>query len=338
MAGIVIFHEMLDSHHKGPRGNLDVSDRIWVAFGCDAGFAPHLAATLASIVRHMPAENLQVLMMQVGFDGAQRAAIQALAPEAEFSWIDMTDFELPEYQVSNHISHATLFRLGLEQLAPAACKRLIYLDADLIVMDDLRKLWAVDLNGAAIGGVPDPGLSKDIPAEDRHWLKWVDDENAPYMNAGVMLIDLEQVRQEAGFSRALDVIAEQGANLPYQDQDAINWVYWNKWTQLPLEWNVQRFQLIGQFRQYFSEATLAAIQTPKIVHFTGPEKPWNMQGYHPWWWVYWEALAHTPYFSEVRETHGISRRHLFRVWLRWLKRRPRSARVKGNVPSAIFKS
>lgn len=276
--------------------------------------------------------------MQEGFEEEHRAAIEAIASGAEFSWIDMADFDLPDYQVSNHISYATLFRLGLERMAPETCKRLIYLDADLIVMDDLQKLWDVDLKGAAIGGVPDPGLSMDNPAEDPHWLDWVDDKTAPYMNAGVMVLDLEKVRREAGFSKALDIIAEHGADLPYQDQDAINWIYWNKWTQLPLEWNVQRFQLIEQFHPYFSAETLAASRKPRIVHFTGPEKPWNLQGYHPWWWVYWEALARTPYFSEVCETYGITRGRLFHVWLRWLKRRPVSALTRGNFPSAVFKS
>ena len=50
-------------------------------------------------------------MMQVGFDQAQRDAIQAIAPAAEFTWIDMTDFELPDYRVSSHISYATLFQV-----------------------------------------------------------------------------------------------------------------------------------------------------------------------------------------------------------------------------------
>jgi lipopolysaccharide biosynthesis glycosyltransferase len=316
---------------------LNVSDRIWVAFGCDGGFAPHLAATIASVVRYTPANRLHFLILQEGFDERQRASIQAVARGADFTWIDMAEFKLPDYQVSNHITYATLFRLGLEQLAPEACKRLIYLDADLVVMADLQELWNVDLNGATIGGIPDAGLCKDIPSIDHHWLEWVDDEDGAYMNAGVMVIDLDRVRREGGFSKALDFIAERGAALPYQDQDAINRVYWDQWTRLPLEWNVQRFQFIKAFQQYFSEESLAALKNPKIVHFTGPEKPWSMEGYHSWWWVYWQALADTPYLNQVRKAHGISRWQLFRIWLRWLKRRPKSASAQGNFPGAVFK-
>lgn len=315
-----------------------MSDRIWLAFGCDVGFAPHLAATIASVVRYTPADRLHILILQEGFGSRQRDAIESIAKSAEFTWFDMADFELPDYEVSNHITYATLFRLGLERLAPDACKRLIYLDADLIVMADLEELWNLDLKGATIGGIPDAGLNKDIPSDNQHWLEWVDDADADYMNAGVMLVDVEKVRREAGFSKALDFIAERGADLPYQDQDAINRVYWNKWTRLPPEWNVQRFQFIKGFQKYFPKETLDALKNPKIVHFTGPEKPWSMEGYHAWWWVYWQALADTPYLSEVRKTNGISRLKMFRVWLRWLKRRPGSALGNGNFPLAIFKS
>ena len=277
-------------------------------------------------------------MLHEGFDAAEIETVQSVAPGAQFTWVDMARFELPDYQVSNHISYATLFRLGLEQMAPKACKRLIYLDADLIVMSDLRELWNFDLKGASIGAIADPGVSRDIPVVERHWEYWAKDSDAVYMNAGVMLIDLEQVRRESGFSKAIDLIAEHGANLPYQDQDAINWVYWNKWTPLPMTWNVQRFQLIKMFQKYMQDESLAALEDPKIVHYTGVEKPWTMEGYHPWWWVYWDALARTPYFSQVRETHGVSRRKLFQIWLRWLKRRPLSAFFKGLIPGAIFKS
>ncbi len=315
-----------------------MSDRIWIAFGCDGGFAPHVAATIASIIRRTPAREIQFLIMQVGFDEVQKEKLQAVAPDAQFTWVDMSSFELPDYHVSNHISYATLFRLGLERMAPADCRRLLYLDADLIVLGDVRELWHVDLKGAAIGAVPDAGLGTTAMEIDQHWETWVDDKDAPYLNAGVMLIDLDRVREESGFSKALGKIADHGLEMPYQDQDAINWIYWNAWTVLPLDWNVQRFQLIGKYQADLSPESLAAIRAPKIVHFTGPEKPWNMEGYHPWWWIYWDALADTNYLSEVRKTHGISRQNLFHIWSRWLKRRPLSAFLKGNFPNAIFKS
>lgn len=316
----------------------ELSDKIWIAFGCDSCFAPHVGATIASIVRRTPAQKLHFLIMHNGISETQREMTQTVAAAAEFTWIDMADFELPEYKVSNHISRATLFRLGLEKLAPEACQRLIYLDADLIVMDDLQDLWDFDLKGAAIGAVPDAYLSSGIDDVHQHWRAWISEADAQYLNAGVMLIDMEQVRQTQSFSKALEKIALHGADLPYQDQDAINWIHHNNWIQIPTEWNVQRVHLLEIFEQHFSQESMDATQRPKIVHFTGPEKPWTFEGYHPWWWAYWDALAGTPFFGIARKSLGVSRAKLLHIWLRWLRKRPLSKLGIGNLPSALWKS
>lgn len=315
-----------------------MSDRIWVAFGCDGEFAPHVGVVISSILRHSAAGKFHFLVMHQGFSAAQKEALIALAPKELFTWIDMNAYDLPEYHVSNHISHATLFRLALEKMAPEDCHRLIYLDADLIVMGDLQELWDQDLNGAALGAIQDAGLSPNMPNVEQHWLDWVDDKDGVYMNAGVLLLDLDQLRRDGGFAEAMEIIAKHGADLPYQDQDAINRVFWNKSKRLPLDWNVQRYQLLQPVWPYLSKQSRAAVRHPKIVHFTGPEKPWNLEGYHPWWWTYWDELARTPFFDEVRETHGITRSQLFQLWLRWLKRRPLSMYATGNFPGAFLKA
>lgn len=315
-----------------------MTDDIWVAFGCDSAFAPHAAAVLTSIVRNAPGASFHFLFLQEGFDVEQQRTLEALAPSSAFTWVDMTLFELPEYKVANHISHATLFRLGLEQMAPQECKRLIYLDADLIVLNDLRKLWNVDLQGALIGAVPDAVLNSSEPELVRHWLDWGLDPDGTYLNAGVLIIDLQKVREERAFSKALDLIAEHGSNLPYQDQDAINWVFWQRWHLLPLEWNVQTVQFLKPYREFLPDDARAAGHNPHIVHYTGPAKPWSANEYHPLSWLYWDVLAHTPYLDPVREENGISRWRMFRHWLRWLKRRPFSAFGKANFPSAVSKA
>ena len=60
---------------------------------------------------------------------------------------------------------------------------------------------------------------------------------------------------------------------------------------------------------------------PAIIHFTGPEKPWTPNTYHPWSWLYWRALARTPFFAEVSRTSGIGFQERARLLLRWLRKR-----------------
>jgi hypothetical protein len=64
---------------------------------------------------------------------------------------------------------------------------------------------------------------------------------------------------------------------------------------------------------------------PNIVHFSGSQKPWARGEYHPWSWLYWDNLARTPFVDDVVKQWGVSRLERFRLWLRWLRRRPRGA-------------
>ena len=310
---------------------------ICVAFGFDRNYVPHAAAVIASIVQHSGDVGFHFLILEEGVERALQETVEALAPQARFTWIDLASFALPAYTVTNHISRATLYRLGLEQLAPADCQRLIYLDADLIVTDNLRELWDIDLQGAPIGAVADCVCTSHEPDLQRHWLEWGVDPDGRYFNAGVLLVDLAKVRAEKGFTKALDLIAERGNALPYQDQDALNMVFWQRWHALPPKWNVQALQLVASYQRHLSEDMVLAGRRPGIVHYTGPSKPWSRKGHHPWWWLYWDALARTPFLNQVGAREHATRKELMWIWLRWLARRQASAFGLANFPLPLFK-
>ena len=56
-----------------------------------------------------------------------------------FVWTAVSDDDMPPFAGREHFSRAILFRLGLEKLAPPDCRRVIYLDADITVLADVRE-------------------------------------------------------------------------------------------------------------------------------------------------------------------------------------------------------
>lgn len=312
-----------------------MTKEINIAFGFDSQYVPHAAAVVSSIVRQSGDAGFHFVILHDAVERRLQITLEALAPSSRFSWIDVEQFELPDYQDRDYISRASLNRFGLETLAPEDCDRVIYLDADLIVTSDLRELWNVDLQGAAIGAVADVYSNSSANEAPPFWQSW----NLPkgrYFNSGVLLIDLKQVRAGGDFTRALDFVAEHGKRLPYRDQDALNWIYWNKWHPLPPKWNVQTQHTLDWFQQYLSDDMRLGAERPGIVHYTGWEKPWTRQGFHPWWWLYWEALGRTQYLNQVADLHGASRSELAKLWLRWLRRRPAGGKDIASFPSSVF--
>jgi lipopolysaccharide biosynthesis glycosyltransferase len=289
-----------------------------IAFGLGAEYVPHLAASIASIVRCTPASELRFLILHGGIPRQRQLLIERLAPEALFIWVEVSDSDVPRYVERTHLKHinrATLFRLGLEKLASADTKRVLYLDSDVIVLRDLRELWHVDLEGCAIAAVADPDVNPDVFRK-----RWdLPECELGYFNAGVLLIDLERIRAEHLFTAAIDFVERMQPNL--SDQDGLNYILWGRWHPLPISWNVQRKISFEAVVPSAPPHLRESLRDLAILHYSGDQKPWLTVGYHPWAWLYWQSLARTPFWDEVVHIYGISRIHRLRLWLRWLRRR-----------------
>lgn len=284
--------------------------RTDIAMGFDARYAPHAAAVVASVIRHAPGGRFRFIFVHDGIEEGLRKRVESVAPGQDFLWLQVSDDDLPEFEYG-HLSRAILFRLGLEALAPRECGRILYLDSDTAVMGDVRELAAQDLKGEAIGAVQDQYVDAaefavrwGLPAGD-----------ARYFNSGVLVIDLERVRAERLFTKAIEFVARHGSDkLPYGDQDSLNYVLWGRWRGLDPVWNVQRF---------VRPHAIADGRAPALVHYIGLEKPWLPNTWHPWAWAYWENLKRTPFEADVVRAYNVRLHQLMRMRIKWWLNRPR---------------
>ncbi len=294
-----------------------MSDVIDISFGFDSGYAPHAASVIASVVRRAPGQKFRFLILHAGVGRDLQEKLEACAPGSSFVWMEVRDEDMPEYDQQNYITKATLFRFGLEKLAPADAKKILYLDADIAVVADVRKLARTNLDGHPIGAVIDCFIDEDQFAAD-----WGLTPGHAYFNAGVLLLDLEKIRAEKLFTRALDVLAANAGKLPYNDQDALNIVFWNRWRPLGAEWNVQRWMVTDEAPHDLPAHKSLDGRMPAIVHYTGHHKPWLSDAWHPWSWLYWDALRATPFLDEVARQQGVTFMQRMRLRLRYMRRRP----------------
>lgn len=121
-----------------------------------------------------------------------------------------------------------------------------------------------------------------------------------YINGGVLLINLEELRKANHLPSVHEVFSEHLYEISYYDQDVLNLLFQNKIGILPPQYNVMTvvsamsYKEIKLFRHpvnYYSlEEISSARAEPLIIHFTQQIffwRPWIKGSNHPYFNVFW---------------------------------------------------
>ena len=238
-----------------------------IVFACDGMYAMQLATALRSVIetnhRRWPLD-IHVLTDKFS-DYARKKVIASLPPKSAFiRWVAADLEPYRKFATWEHISKVTFARLLIPGLFPETVSRVLYLDADLLVLDDLGPLWEADLEGAVVGAVLDeldPYIKNGTPGLEQM-------PRVPaYFNAGVLLIDLPRWRKERISERALEYLT-QHPRAPFSDQDALNVACDGLWKRLDPRWNFQ-----NHYETSISD--MDRMEKPAVVHFVTSWKPWK---------------------------------------------------------------
>lgn len=275
-----------------------------ILFVVDEAYARHLPVAMNSILRHARAP-VTFHIVHAAIARPTREAIAAYVEgRAACLWHAEPQNPLLGLDVYlPHVSSASFLRLVADTVVPPEVTRVVYLDIDVLVLDDIARIASIDLQGRSVGVVADPGV------DPREFASTYGLEGPGlYFNAGVMVMDLEAIRTRGGLARARE--AAEGGRFSYGDQDILNICFWGDALALAPRWNVQR-------NAFYRERTPET--PPAILHFTDDLKPWSSAEWHPRAYDYLVYLAHTPFADEIRREGGLTHT----VALRWRVRRAR---------------
>jgi lipopolysaccharide biosynthesis glycosyltransferase len=266
-----------------------------VTCAADDAYALPLAVTIRSALDHLdPARRLRIHVIDAGISDVNRERLLASWPRerADVLFERLSMRKLAHVPVGGHISAASYVRILLPEILPPTLERVIYLDSDVVVLEDLGRLWDRPLAGALClavqdGSAPFMDVERACPRSVGHVLTPRPIENyaalgidpcAKYFNGGVMAIDLAGWRAERLPERFLRCVEDNRAWLRFWDQYALNAVLVGRWDELDLRWNVSPYlaSYPSWDRSPFErEAFERAVASPWIVHFLGPDKPWQ---------------------------------------------------------------
>ncbi|HAV12298.1 MAG TPA: hypothetical protein DCX06_02215 [Opitutae bacterium] len=143
--------------------------------------------------------------------------------------------------------------------------RILYLDSDTLVLNDLAELASTHMQGNAIAAVQD--LFLQTHRKDPYRLaNSHKDERAAYFNSGVLLMDTKRCK-ELNILERFKELHPQLQNLEYSDQTYANVIFNKQWTQLAAHWNA----LLSPKRTHPIANKSATVG---ILHYVTKQKPW----------------------------------------------------------------
>lgn len=183
--------------------------------------------------------------------------------------------ELESLYRSGSWSSAVYNRLLLPELVAEWTDRLLYLDCDMLVLEDLSSLFARPLHGHILGAVYD----NYVQVQPLIGIT----EPGNYFNSGMLLIDVAGWRQNDISQRCIDYLRQHPEHIKYVDQCALNAVFAGNWERLPSAYNTLTSYLPDAYGVAGAGRFLSQIT---ILHFT-LQRPWVMLNKHPYTWLYW---------------------------------------------------
>ena len=164
----------------------------------------------------------------------------------------------------------TWYRILIPSVLPESVERVLYLDADTLVTDDLGELFALEMTDKAIAAAPD--IQSWLEGA---FLRCGYDSSKGYICAGVLMMNLDYWRRHNLAEKMTGWALQKRDLIKCPDQDAINYICQDSKIILPL-----RYGFMHCFCEYdmfygseYCEELKACIDRPAIIHYNGCA-PW----------------------------------------------------------------
>ncbi len=270
-------HRVIKNNDKKIKtGNRTV---IPVVLATDTNYAPFAAAVIRSVFDNRSDDcfyNIYVLYDDTLTHNMFELLVSLSCEDMAVRLINVSDcFSEDTLYLSGHYSMQMYYRWLIPELFKHYDK-VLYLDCDISLLDDVAELYNTDIGNACLGMVPNT-VRTSFKNYVENVLELDVDE---YYNSGVILFNTKIFTEKGIKNKCLDFI-NRDRDLLCPDQDAVNVCCRGNIFRLPDEWNFQWHHMIpgvetgGFVSDHKKRYDRMIKKGPKIIHYTSYKKPWN---------------------------------------------------------------
>ncbi|MHB0819903.1 glycosyltransferase [Stutzerimonas stutzeri] len=274
---------------------------IPVVMAVNEKYTPYLSIAVESIKLH----NKSKVFLCIFFTEINSSLIQKVKSLADknlhIEFINVAAYiEIEKLYSRAHYSIEMYYRLIIPEIFSFTPK-VIYLDCDIVVMDDLHGLYIQELGENVVGAARNP-IHKGMHEYLNNKLQF---PYKQYFNSGVLIINTVKFIDEKIKMKCLRFL-EENRDLACPDQDALNVTCKGMVKFIDQQWNFQWHHAVrikdkplmtplldDEKTDYFS-----AKENIKILHYTSNIKPWNSPSQdlsvH-----FWQHARNSPFYMDI---------------------------------------
>lgn len=241
----------------------------------DSNYIKPLRVMLKSLFLNNLCEKFNIYLLHTSLKKKELEDLEFFieAHGSKLNVIDVDENCFSEAPVLFHYTKEMYFRLLAYQLLPKDLDRIIYLDPDILVLNPVRKLYETDIKEYLYAAA----YHDKISIKEINKIRLYPHEINAYYNSGVLLMNLELLRNEADDKEIYRFVDENRAKLIMPDQDILNALYAKRIKGLnELYYNYDaRYYTYNKLASNGSFDMDQIINNTVILHFCGKKKPWN---------------------------------------------------------------
>lgn len=269
-------------------------NEIPVFFASDDNYIPCLAVAIHSLEKNASKKNnYRLIILHSGMSEKGQQEIKEFEQEnikIEFKDISNIENDLKDdlaLRLRDYYSSTIYYRIFIGTLFPEYHKA-VYIDSDVILLDDIANLYNTDLEGNIIGAIPDGVVHDSKKLQD--YVEVNDGvENKKYFNSGVLVIDLDKFRETRVDERFVRILTKYNCDTIAPDQDYLNILCKDKVKYLPLSWDK-----MPDYCEHLDEKDI------HLIHYNMFRKPWHYRDVE-YSDIFWKYAKETKYYDELKK-------------------------------------
>ena len=266
----------------------NLQHEIPIVFSTDDNYIAFLDVAITSLIENASKSyKYRIIVLNTGLDSTNVEMVKRNERHGfTIDFVDISeDLKFIKSNLKNvyHFSLVTYYRLFIASLFPQYDK-IIYLDCDLVVNGDISELYHTNLDDNILAACPEEFVQNTPDFRDyAEYALGVNPDR--YVNAGVLVINLEAFRKNEIEQKFIRLITEYDFDLLDPDQAYLNYLCFGKIHILPNGWNKEPIPISCEGEK-------------NIVHYALYKKPWQyddvLDGDY-----FWHYASHSPFYEAI---------------------------------------